>query len=472
VYLKRHVAPQLAGKVEQAGIPGVYLQREYRRYYPLGEVAAHVVGFTDVDDAGQEGMELTFDERLRGISGARRVLRDRLGRIVEEVESIRSPKAGGDLVLSLDRRIQYLAYRALLGAVKRNRARGGSVVVMEARTGEVLAMVNQPAYNPNNRAQRVSSRYRNRAVTDVFEPGSTIKPFTIAAALESGRFDVGSKVDTRPGRFTIGKYTVRDPRNYGVIDLATVIQKSSNVGAARVALALEPRELWQVFTRVGFGSGTGSGFPGEAQGVLKHYFDWGEIHRATLAYGYGLSVSALQLAQAYTVLANDGRFVRTSFQRIDQPVAGIPVMASATARSMRKMLESVVGPGGTASRARVAGYRVGGKTGTVRKSVSGGYAEDRYHAVFAGMAPITQPRLVVVVVIDEPGGKEYYGGQVAAPVYAEIMARTMRVLGVPPDDPSVIKRKADFGPRPVQATRWAYAPNAALLPATRAGVVQ
>jgi len=472
VYLKRHVAPQLAGKVEQAGIPGVYLQREYRRYYPLGEVAAHVVGFTDVDDAGQEGMELTFDERLRGISGARRVLRDRLGRIVEEVESIRSPKAGGDLVLSLDRRIQYLAYRALLRAVKRSRARGGSVVVMEARTGEVLAMVNQPAYNPNNRAQRVSSRYRNRAVTDVFEPGSTIKPFTIAAALESGRFDVGSKVDTRPGRFTIGKYTVRDPRNYGVIDLATVIQKSSNVGAARVALALEPRELWQVFTRVGFGSGTGSGFPGEAQGVLKHYFDWGEIHRATLAYGYGLSVSALQLAQAYTVLANDGRFVRTSFQRIDQPVAGIPVMASATARSMRKMLESVVGPGGTASRARVAGYRVGGKTGTVRKSVSGGYAEDRYHAVFAGMAPITQPRLVVVVVIDEPSGKEYYGGQVAAPVYAEIMARTMRVLGVPPDDPSVIKRKADFGPRPVQATRWAYAPNAALLPATRAGVVQ
>jgi cell division protein FtsI (penicillin-binding protein 3) len=472
VYLKRHVAPQLASKVEQAGVPGVYLQREYRRYYPLGEVAAHVVGFTDVDDIGQEGMELTFDERLRGVSGARRVLRDRLGRIVEEVESIRSPKAGGDLVLSLDRRIQYLAYRALLGAVKRTRARGGSVVVLEARTGEVLAMVNQPAYNPNNRAQRVSSRYRNRAVTDVFEPGSTIKPFTIAAALESGRFEVTSKVDTRPGKFKIGKYTVRDPRNYGVIDLATVIQKSSNVGAARVALALEPRQLWQLLTRVGFGSGTGSGFPGEAEGVLKHYFDWGDVHRATLAYGYGLSVSALQLAQAYTVLANDGRFVRTSFERIDQPVVGIPVMGSATARSMRKMLESVVGPGGTASRARVAGYRVGGKTGTVRKSISGGYAEDRYQAVFAGMAPITQPRLVVVVVIDEPGGKEYYGGQVAAPVYAEIMARAMRVLGIAPDDPSVIKRKADFGPQPAQPTRWAYAPNAALSPAARAGVVQ
>jgi cell division protein FtsI (penicillin-binding protein 3) len=472
VYLKRHVAPQLARKVEQAGVPGVYLQREYRRYYPLGEVTAHVVGFTDVDDIGQEGMELAFDERLRGLSGAHRVLRDRLGRIVEEVESIRSPKAGGDLVLSLDRRIQYLAYRALLGAVKRARARGGSVVVLEARSGEVLAMANQPAYNPNNRAQRVSSRFRNRAVTDVFEPGSTIKPFTIAAALESGRFKVTSMVNTRPGRLKIGKYTVRDPRNYGVIDLATVIQKSSNVGAARVALALEPRQLWQTLTRVGFGSRPGSGFPGEAEGVLRHYFDWRDIHRATLSFGYGLSVSALQLAQAYAVLANDGRFVRTSFERVDQPLEGVPVMASATARSIAKMLESAVGPGGTAPRARVPGYRVGGKTGTVRKSISGGYAVDRYRAVFAGMAPMTRPRLVVVVVIDEPGGKEYYGGQVAAPVYAEIMARSMRVLGVPPDDPSVITRKADFGPQPAPPTLWAYAPNAPLSPAAHAGVVQ
>ena len=471
-YLKRHVAPGLASKVEQAGIPGVYLQREYRRYYPLGEVAAHVVGFTNVDDIGQEGMELTFDERLHGVGGTHRVLRDRLGRIVEEVESIRPPKAGRDLVLSLDRRIQYLAYRALLGAVKRHRARGGSVVVLEARTGEVLAMVNQPAYNPNNRADRASSRYRNRAVTDVFEPGSTIKPFTIAAALESGRFKVASKVDTSPGRLKIGKYTVRDPRNYGVIDLATVVRKSSNVGATRVALALEPRELWQTLTRVGFGSGTGSGFPGEAEGVLKHYFDWGNIHRATLSFGYGLSVSALQLAQAYAVLANDGRFVRISFERVDQPVEGVPVMGRATAQSMREILESVVSPEGTAQRARVDGYRVGGKTGTVRKSITGGYAEDRYRAVFAGMAPITRPRLVVVVVVDEPGGEEYYGGQVAAPVYAEIMARTMRVLGVPPDDPSVIKRQADFGPAPIRSIHWAYAPNAALAPKARGGVVQ
>jgi cell division protein FtsI (penicillin-binding protein 3) len=472
VYLKRHLAPQLASKVEQAGVPGVYLQREYRRYYPLGEVAAHVVGFTDVDDIGQEGMELAFDERLRGVAGAHRVLRDRLGRIVEEVESIRPPKAGEDLVLSLDRRVQYIAYRALLGAVKRFKARGGSVVVLEVGTGEVLAMVNQPAYNPNNRADRVSSRYRNRAVTDVFEPGSAIKPFTLAAALESGRFEVESKVDTNPGTLKIGQYTVRDFRNYGVIDLPTILRKSSNVGATRIALALEPRELWQMLTRVGFGSSTGSGFPGEVDGVLGHYFDWGEIHRATLSFGYGLSVSALQLAQAYSVLANDGRFVRVSFERVDRPVEGVPVMSRATSRSLRKMLESVVGPDGTAQRAQVAGYRVGGKTGTVRKSITGGYSEDRYKAVFAGIAPLSRPRLVVVVVIDEPGGKEYYGGQVAAPVYAEIMARSMRVLGIPPDDPTFITRRVDFGPAPAGATHWAYAPNAVLAAGSVDGVVQ
>jgi len=472
VYLKRHLAPQLAGKVEQSGVPGVYLQREYRRYYPLGEVAAHVVGFTDVDDIGQEGMELAFDERLRGVGGAHRVLRDRLGRVVEQVESIRAPKAGEDLVLSLDRRVQYLAYRALLGAVKRYKARGGSVVVLDAHTGEVLAMVNQPAYNPNNGADRVSSRYRNRAVTDVFEPGSAIKPFTIAAALESGRFEADSKVDTNPGTLKIGKYTVRDMRNYGLIDLPMVLKKSSNVGATRLALGIEPREQWQLLTRVGFGSDTGSGFPGEVEGVLTHYFDWGDIHRATLAFGYGMSVSALQLAQAYAVLANDGRFVRVSFERVDQPIDGVPVMKRATAQSLRGMLEEVVGPEGTAQRARVTGYRVGGKTGTVRKSITGGYAEDRYKAVFAGIAPISRPRLVVVVVIDEPGGEEYYGGQVAAPVCAEIMARAMRVLGIPPDDDSVIKRRADFGPVPEAATHWAYAPNA--VPASQAfdGVVQ
>ena len=473
VYLKRHLAPERAEHIARAGIPGVHLQREYRRYYPLGEVAAHVVGFTNVDDTGQEGMELAFDERLRGVAGTQRVLRDRLGRFVEEVENIRAPKAGEDLVLSIDTRIQYLAYRALLAAVKRHKARGGSVVVIEAGTGEVLAMVNQPAYNPNDRRDRESRRFRNRAVTDVFEPGSAIKPFTIASALESGQFYPGSKLDTHPGMLKIGKYTVRDMRDYGVIDLTTVMQKSSNVGATQLALAIEPRQLWQTLTRVGFGSPTGSGFPGEAEGVLTHYFDWGTIHRATLSFGYGLSVSPLQLAQAYSVIANDGRFVRVSMQRVDRALEGVPVMRRETAQSLRRMLEAVVGPAGTAPRARVAGYRVGGKTGTSRKSIAGGYAEDRYKAVFAGMAPMSRPRLVVVAVIDEPSGKEYYGGQVAAPVFAEIMERAMRVLGVPPDDPNIIERRIDFGPPPSDATRWAYAPNAVPVAATApAGVVR
>ena len=474
VYLRRHVTPQLAAAVQAAAVPGVYLQREYRRYYPLGEVAAHVIGFTNVDDVGQEGMELMYDAALRGVDGEKRVIRDRLGRIVEDVESIRAPKAGEDLVLSLDRRVQYLAYRALLAGVVRYRARGGSAVVLDARTGEVLAMVNQPAYNPNNRSDRVSARFRNRAVTDVFEPGSTIKPFTIAAALESGQFLPGSRVDTSPGTLKVGQYTVRDHRNLGVIDLATVVAKSSNVGASRVALTLEPSRLWQTLTRVGFGSATGSGFPGESEGVLPHYFDWGDIHRATLSFGYGLSVTALQLAQAYAVIANDGQFTRASMRRLDEPVTGVPVIAKRTAAAVRAMLESVVGPQGTAASAAVAGYRVGGKTGTVRKSTIGGYAEDRYVSTFAGMAPMSRPQLVVVVVIDEPSGEKYYGGEVAAPVFAEITARVLRVLGIPPDDPGVVKRRVASTPRraPTVAAGWDYAPNAGLAAAPAGEVVR
>ena len=474
VYLRRHVTPQLAARVEAAAVPGVYLQREYRRYYPLGEVAAHVIGFTNVDDVGQEGMELAHDASLQGVDGEKRVIRDRLGRIVEDVESIRAPKAGEDLVLSLDRRVQYLAYRALLAGVVRYRARGGSAVVLDARTGEVLAMVNQPAYNPNNRADRVSARFRNRAVTDVFEPGSTIKPFTVAAALESGRFSPGSRVDTSPGMLKVGQHTVRDHRDLGVIDLATVVRKSSNVGASRVALAIEPARMWQTLTRVGFGSPTGSDFPGESEGVLPHYFDWGDIHRATLSFGYGLSVTALQLAQAYAVLANDGRFMRVRLRRLDASDSGVPVMAKGTAAAVRAMLESVVGPEGTAGAAAVTGYRVGGKTGTVRKSTIGGYAEDRYVSTFAGMAPMSRPRLVIVVVIDEPSGKKYYGGEVAAPVFAEIMARALRVLGIPPDDEGVVSRRVASSARgePTLAVGPAYSPNAALAPAPAAEVVQ
>ena len=445
VYLRRHVEPAIAERVRELEIPGVDLQREYGRYYPLGEAAAHVVGFTDIDDRGREGLELAFDSRLSGRPGSMRVLRDRLGRIVEDVERIRPARAGREVVLSIDGRIQYLAYRALLTGVTKHRARAGTAAVLDAATGEVLAMVNQPSYNPNNRSDRISARMRNRAVTDVFEPGSAIKPFTIAAALESGQFRAGSTVDTRPGFFKVGRHAVRDLRNYGVIDLPTVIRKSSNVGASKIALALPARALWQTFTRVGFGATTASGFPGEAQGVLKHYAQWREIEQATLSFGYGLSVSALQLAQAYAVIANGGLLPRITFERVDAPEQWVRVMSADTARQLRHMLEAVVSPDGTGLRGRVSGYRVGGKTGTVRKSTIGGYVEDRYLALFAGLAPMSQPRIVVVVVIDEPGGEHYYGGRVAAPVFSQIAEGTLRILGVAPDDHAVVTSRIRLG---------------------------
>lgn len=433
VYLKRHVTPMLAARVLELGIEGVYLQREYRRYYPTGEVAAHVIGFTNVDDVGQEGLELAFEQWLRGVDGSKRVLRDRLGRTIEDVERIKAPRAGRDLVLSIDRRLQYLAYRALKSAVHRHRARSGSAVVLDAPTGEVLAMVNQPSYNPNNRAGRIGARYRNRAVTDVFEPGSAIKPFTIASALETGRFAPDTPVDTRPGLLKVGRHTVRDLRNYGVIDLAAVIQKSSNVGASKIALSIPAKRLWDTFTRVGFGQPTGSGFPGESGGILTHFLDWGDLHRVTLSFGYGLSVTPLQLARAYAVIANDGLAAPITFQRRESPPARERVLSESVAGQVRAMLEAVVGEGGTGRRAAVAGYRIAGKTGTARKSVDGGYAEDRYVAVFAGMAPASAPRLVAVVTVDEPRNGAYYGGEVAAPVFAEIMQGALRSLGVAPD---------------------------------------
>ncbi len=442
IFLKRQLDPALAARVMALGIEGVYLQREYRRYYPMGEVAAHVVGFTNVDDMGQEGIELTFDELLRGESGSKRVLRDRIGQIVADVERIRAPKSGQDLVLSIDKRIQYLAYRRLLAAVKHNRARAGSAVVLDARTGEVLAMVNQPSYNPNNRSDRVGSRFRNRAVTDVFEPGSTTKPFTIAAALGSGRFNAESVVDTAPGHIKVGKYVVKDSRDHGKIDLGTIVKKSSNVGASKIALALSSENLWQTFSRFGFGQMTGGGFPGEAEGVFTHYFDWADVHKATLSYGYGISVTALQLARAYAAIANEGRLPRVTFEA----VKGIPpaprVISEDVALKLRRMLEAVVSSGGTGTRARLDGYRVAGKTGTVRKVTPGGYSEDRYVALFAGFAPMSAPRIVTVVVIDEPGAGDYYGGEVAAPVFADITEGALRLLGVAPDDRSLPLRYA------------------------------
>ena len=450
VYLRRHVEPAVAQEVAALGVPGVAMEREYRRFYPAGEVAAHVVGFTDVDDTGSEGMELVLDSRLQGTAGSKRVIRDRLGRVVENVESIRAPVAGEDIVLSIDLRIQYLAHRELKAARQRHRARAGSVVVLDVRTGEVLAMVNQPAYNPNKRADRVSARVRNRAVTDLFEPGSTIKPFTVLAGLASGRFGAGSTIDTAPGLLRVGRHTVRDLRDYGVIDLETLMKKSSNVGASRIALAVAPETLWRVFDGVGFGLATGSAFPGEADGILTDFRDWGDIHRATLSYGYGLSVTALQLARAYGVIASDGGLRPVSFERRTGPVAATPVVEPRHARQVRRMLEAVVDTGGTGGRAQIPGYRVAGKTGTVKKSTAGGYAEDRYLALFAGLAPVSAPRLVVLAVMDEPRSEDYYGGLVSAPLFSRVMGGALRILGVAPDDlePTPRRLMANLEPPP------------------------
>lgn len=434
IYLKRAVRPDLAQQVVALGVPGVSLQREYRRYYPAGEVAAHVLGFTNVDDRGQEGIELAYESWLRGIPGSKRVIKDNLKRTVEDVEGISEPVSGKDLALSIDRRLQYLAYRELKSAIQSSGARAGSVVMLDVVSGEVLAMANYPSFNSNNRAKLRGDVYRNRAVTDVFEPGSTIKPFTIAAALEAGKYQPHTIIDTTPGFYRVGRHLVRDIHNYGVIDVSTVLQKSSNIGATKMALAIEPEQLWSIFSRVGFGLSTSSGFPGEMAGLLSSYKGWREIDRATLAYGYGLSATPLQLAQAYRVLADDGQMKPISFVRTDTIPSGEQVMRPEVAAQVRAMMESVVHDGGTGTAADVLGYRVGGKTGTVHKSEMGGYAENRYLALFAGLAPISHPRLAMVVMIDEPAGNEYYGGQIAAPVFGKIMSGALRLLDIAPDD--------------------------------------
>ncbi|MEJ1400444.1 MAG: penicillin-binding transpeptidase domain-containing protein [Candidatus Sedimenticola sp. (ex Thyasira tokunagai)] len=437
IYLKRRVNPDLANKVkdlvDEQGIEGVGLQREYRRYYPGGEVFAHVVGFTGIDDHGQEGLELAYEEWLKGAAGKKRVIRDGLARVVKDVEQILEPRKGNDLVLSIDRRLQFLAYRELKGAVKHHKAKSGSAVIVDAKSGEVLAMVNQPAYNPNGSKRGKTGRFRNRAVTDVFEPGSTMKPFTIAAALESGKYRPDTLINTAPGVFKVGRYPVKDIRDYGLIDISTVIKKSSNVGISKIALGLPKDKLWRLFSQLGFGEPTYTGFPGEVGGQLPPYQRWVKIDQATLAFGYGLSVTPLQLADAYTTIASDGIRRSLSLVKRDERAEEKRVMSAATAKSVRKMMEAVVSVEGTAPRAAVASYRVAGKTGTVKKSISGGYSDDRYTAVFAGMAPASDPRLVMVVMIDEPSAGKYYGGLVAAPVFAKVMAGSLRLLNVAPD---------------------------------------
>jgi len=434
VYLKRRINPAQAQKVIDLDISGISSLREYRRYYPTGEVTAHVVGFTNVDDVGQEGIELAHEQSLRGTDGSQLVMKDRLGRVVKPVDLIKAPKPGKDLVLSIDRRLQYLTYRELKRAVFANKAKSGSAVVLDVQTGEVLAMVNQPSFNPNNRQELIGSRYRNRVATDTFEPGSTVKPFTIAAALETGRFKPGTMIDTAPGYLKVGSNVVRDIHNYGRIDLSTIIQKSSNVGASKIALAIDPLKLLNMHERIGYGSLTESGFPGEAEGELHHPRVWRDIERATLSFGYGLSVTTLQLARSYLVLASDGYIKPVTFELQTSPVQGEQVIQAKYVQQVRKMLQAVVEAGGTATEAQVPGYSVAGKTGTVKKLGANGYSEDKYVATFVGMAPADHPRLVMAITIHEPRGEHYYGGLVAAPVFSSVMAGALRLMDIPPDD--------------------------------------
>jgi cell division protein FtsI (penicillin-binding protein 3) len=435
LYLARGMTPPDAQRVRQLNLSGVYLAREYRRYYPAGEVAGHVLGFTSIDDVGQEGTELTFDNWLAGENGAKRVIQDRAGRKVEDVDSIRAVRPGRDLALSIDLRIQYMAYRELKSAILENRARAGSVVVIDIDSGEVLAMVNQPAYNPNDRQQMLPEAYRNRAVTDLFEPGSSVKPFVVAAALASGKFNVDSIIDTGPGFIQVGASTFADEHNLGAIDLATVLAKSSNVGMAKLALQLEPQQIWTTLNHFGFGQVTASGFPGESAGVFTNYSHWRAISIATLSHGYGISVTPLQLAQAYAAIGAHGIRRPVSLLRQDAPPAGERILDQAVCRSLIQLLEAVTTQeGATGVRAKIPGYRVAGKTGTAWKSVNGSYSKDRYTSVFAGMAPASNPRLAAVVVIDEPTAGKYMGGDVSAPVFSAVVGGALRLLAVAPDE--------------------------------------
>ena len=433
LYLKRHLNPSTAQEVMAMKLPGINVQREYRRYYPASEVTGHLVGFTNIDDEGQEGLELAMNHWLEGEPGAKRVLKDRLGRSIENVESIRPPHHGKDLRTSIDLRLQYLAYRTLKAAVKTHNARSGSIVILDVKTGEVLAMVNQPTYNPNDRSQFVAERYRNRAITDIFEPGSSIKPLIIASALESGQYRPSSVVDTAPGYVTVGAKKIEDSRNLGRISLTTILVRSSNVGVTKVAMTLQPDQLWDTMAQFGLGEMTTSGFPGESAGMLTHHSNWRPISQATIAYGYGISVTPLQLAHAYSAIGNGGIMQPISLFATDEIVSGQRVVSDDTATAVRRMLEEVVRPGGTGTKASVDGYRIAGKTGTAWKFAKGGYSEDKYISIFAGLAPASNPRLATVVVIDEPSGELYYGSDVAAPVFADVMSESLRLLAVPPD---------------------------------------
>jgi cell division protein FtsI (penicillin-binding protein 3) len=451
VFLKREVPPDIAERVGQLKLPGIQGMEEFKRYYPVGEVASHVVGFTNVDDRGQEGMELSMQDSLIGQAGSRRVIKDRRGQIVEDVESIRRPADGRDITLSLDAKIQYLAYSALKQAVQVNKAKAGAVVVLDAKTGEILALVNNPTYNPNNRGRLSGEQLRNRVMTDTYEPGSTMKPFIAAMGLESNRFRPDTLIDTNGGRLTLDGATISDSHGHGALTVAQVIQKSSNIGAAKIALTFSPEHMWNLYDSLGFGQPLKIGFPGEVGGRMRPFKSWRPIEQATMSYGHGISVTLIQLAHAYLTFARDGELIPLSLTKLDTPpLHGKQIFPPEIARQVRGMLESVVAEGGTAPRAAVPGYRVGGKTGTAYKLENGRYTR-KYISSFIGLAPASDPRLIVAVMVDEPTGPQHFGGDVAGPVFSQIMSGSLRSLGVRPDAPIV----------PVQMARQNAAPSSA-----------
>ncbi len=433
VWLRRQVDESVGKEVLALGLKGIYERKEYKRQYPEGEAAAHVVGFTNVEDKGQEGMELTFNKELGGRAGSRRVIKDRMGRVVEDVREQIAPMDGRDLQLSIDSKVQFFAYQTLKNAVLEHKAKAGSVVVLDVQTGEVLALANYPSFVPDKRQNLSGAQLRNRALTDTFEPGSTMKPFVIAAALNKGMVTPETSIQTAPGRLTIGSATISDSHAHGILTVSEVIQKSSNIGTAKIALQMPAHDMWEMYTQVGFGQKPDVPFPGAVSGRLRPYKSWRPIEQATMSYGYGISVSLFQLAHAYTIFGRDGDLVPISMFKINQHTPGISVIEARHALEVRNMLHLVTGPGGTAPKAQTMGYSVGGKTGTAHKVEGRGYANKKYRGVFAGLAPIDAPRIAVAVMIDEPSNGQYFGGDVAAPVFSQTVQQTLKVLGVAPD---------------------------------------
>ena len=433
VWVKRQLDWDVGQKIAALDIKGIYQRKEYKRQYPEGEAAAHIVGFTNVEDKGQEGMELAFNSQLAGKPGSRRVIKDRLGRVVEGVGEVIPPVDGRDMQLSIDSKVQFFAYQKLRDQVALHKAKAGSVVVMDAHTGELLALANYPSYVPDKRQNLTGEQLRNRALTDVFEPGSTMKPFTIGLALESGRVKPETVIDTSPGRINITGSTISDTHNYGALTVEGVIQKSSNVGTTKLAMQMPAKEMWETFSAAGFGQKPQIGFPGAISGRLRPYKTWRPVEQATMSYGYGLSASLFQMARSYTVFANGGRVIPATLLKTDEPAVGVPVFSERTADQVRKMLQMAAGPGGTGQKAQTVGYSVGGKSGTARKQVGKSYAAGKYRAWFTGLAPVDKPRIIVAVMVDEPSAGQVYGGLVAAPVFSEVVQQTLRMMNVQPD---------------------------------------